>query len=723
MKDLDYYFKSIYTTEYFLIISFLVFILTFFNLSNTLDTSTLLSAILQSLASLLAIITAFTLVAVQLSSQTYGSRILKMFLSPKQNKFFWLLVGLYILSMIICILILISTPMDTNTMKNMPLNLESSIKISFIVLLAFWCFISLPGFITDTIKRLQPERVINNLFMELKVVSANFEDINQYDDYLVPIVDIITVSIINGHIDTAKMGITKLNEYYSYLNETDKINRDNAEEILSYFLKHFKRASKTAMDSLDDVILKHIISNASNLGFFAIQKNINSFSIMVSYYDQLSKKIVERELEQSIEEIMNYFEEKFIGILIISAMKETSDFYKINYLLSLMGCSNRLWEYSLEKNKLTLIKKIDNRMYYIIKKLAGSGLISPINYEINFLTNFALSNMEKYPPILHCVIHKLATIFWELNREWKKPKTDKEFDGLKKVVLNITKSLSQIGFKSFEKDLYNFEFDYYIDAHLYKKQDVISWIIQDLTEIALKYLKEDIYTKYGFDKDEISQSIINCDIRYLEDIGLNLVNKDSNSVIEVINALGDIGYSKNLIKDENTALNVLESMRELCIGLVEHETKGTVSVSVKAVLFIGLFGIENDFSEIIVRSILTLKETISKIICNDKLEDDLLEILLTMEQFIFDIIEEDSLKEYLHLIMGLAEELNKKCPSSSSKIQMFESIKIIKSLLKERGMTDLFSELEDWEKSLSPYSSRRGSYYEFSEKGKRRSSR
>lgn len=715
MEDLDYYFKTIYNFEYSILISFLIFILTFFILSNNLDVSAVLSAILQSLASLLAIITAFTLVAVQLSSQTYGSRILKMFLSPKLNKFFWLLTALYIMSMIMCIFILISIPISAG---NSLLDFENLIKVDFIVLLAIWCFISLPAFITDTIKRLQPDTVINNLFEELKDVSIEFEDITKYDDYIIPIVDIITVSIHKGQIDTAKIGITKLSEYYSFLQINKLINSDNAEEILSYFLKHFKRASKAAIDSLDDLMLKNVIDNASKLGFFTIQKNISSFNVMVSYYNQLSKKMVEGEFEQSIGEILNYFENKFIWILIVATMKEPSDFNRTTYLLALMNCSNKLWEYSVEKNKVMLIEKIDNRMYYITKKLAWSGLFAPINSEIQFLTDFAVSNHEKYPPLLHCVIHKMATIFWNLDRKGTKPKTEDELERLNKLVLNILKSLSEIGLKSLKTDLYKFEFDYYISTPSYHKKQVISWIIEDMAKIALNYLKEDIYTKYDFDKDEINQTVIRCSLKYLEDIGFELINKKSNLIIDVINALDAIGYSRNLLKDQNTALYVLDSLEEIGNKLVEVESKDNVFECVKVLVFMGLFGIENSFSEVTVRSNTTFKKIILKIVCNKNLENDLIKILEVIQEIILELIEdgnEESAKIYLSIIMDVAKELSKKCSSSPSKKRIFESIELIKDMLKRKRMDKLFNELKEWETSLNPYT-RSSHYYEFSKK-------
>lgn len=684
MTDLDDYFKLIYKKEYLILISFFFFILTLYFTNETTDTTTLLTSILQSLATLLAIITAFTLFAVQLSSQTYGSRILKMFLNFENNVFFWSLIGLYIISMILCIWVMISIP---SNVSNSPISNETNFKISFIVLLSFWCFISIPAFITDTLKRLQPDLIIDNLFIELKQAYKDGSyNIIDYNQYITPLVDIITVSIKNDHIEIAQKGLKYLMEYYEFLKDSKLINQENSKETLNYYLKQYIRIGNVAIDANEEIILTETFKNASELGFDSFQISPDSFNLIMDYYNLFSKKIVEGEFEKPIEEIMNYFEEKYVWILCQNVINNPYDINISNRVMILMDCSNNFWKNTVEKNKLILIENVDNRLDYIIKKLTWSGLFAPINNEIKFLTDFAIVYSEKYPFLFFAVIYKLSTVYLEFNRKGFKPKTD-DIQRFNRLFLNIIESFKKIGLKSIKYELHEFELDY----RDYTKKCFIYWVIDAVKSIAIKFLEEEVFHQYELE-DEIRATIIKSSILTLEEIGLELSKLKSDLAIDVLKSLGKIVNSKNFFLNKQITLNVLDSLEKIYPEMYKSENKGCMVEFTKIITKISSFSVENNINEVISRSRDILNNTIVGIVCNENFENEskiILEELESILNYLLQHNKKDRAEEYILILVEVTDEINENCQKNNLIDSLIKLKENIKDLIKNKKMDDL----------------------------------
>ncbi len=131
--------------------------------------------------------------------------------------------------MLYCLFIL--TVFDNND------NFWMSISVVFGIIFTFWCYMSIPLYIVDTIGRLKPEKVVEELVEQIninlikKISQRNnhtsyFTDNNHVspdNDPLIAIVDIITGAVKEGHINTAETGLISLGMSFKKLVEDGKI--------------------------------------------------------------------------------------------------------------------------------------------------------------------------------------------------------------------------------------------------------------------------------------------------------------------------------------------------------------------------------------------------------------------------------------------------------------------------------------------------------------------
>ena len=164
-KVLDFsvkYYDKVFESQNILLLSLIILLISIFNSKDINNAISLLNTIITSLSSILAIVISLTLVAIQLSSQTYSTRILRKFISPDRDDF-WTLITLYLFSIFYSLFLL-----------NSVTNLKSVISdwwvilISFSILLATWSLILLPKYVTSIINSLSPESTLEDLCQEIK---------------------------------------------------------------------------------------------------------------------------------------------------------------------------------------------------------------------------------------------------------------------------------------------------------------------------------------------------------------------------------------------------------------------------------------------------------------------------------------------------------------------------------------------------------------------------
>jgi len=154
-------------TTLFLLVTILIILRLYSNTPYSTDNSRyLLSALAQSQAAIIAIVVSLTLIAIQLSSQTYTPRVIDLFL---RNKFFWFIFLSYIISIIYDLAVLnVLPPNDNPTVLVFGYVLNSSYLIASASIFALITFSLLTLYIKYSIKILKPENIVRGLIENLK---------------------------------------------------------------------------------------------------------------------------------------------------------------------------------------------------------------------------------------------------------------------------------------------------------------------------------------------------------------------------------------------------------------------------------------------------------------------------------------------------------------------------------------------------------------------------
>ena len=598
-----------FETKYIILISTIIFILGLITSSNDSESArSVLSVIIPSLASLLAIIISLTLIIVQLSSQNYGTRILKIFVSCS-NHYFWILISLFLFTIIYSIFLLNSLPKDSDLGYNV-------IWISFSILFSIWSLFLIPKYIIDALNRVEPLWIIDDVSKGINenLVKELDNSPNIIKSTLIPLVDIIKGAIINQRPDIAEYGLKKIfNSFYGLIINRI-INEDNEILFLSNFLPVIDEILNLAIERFEIGTVELIVEKVSKMGFQLIQIDDDiSRALLVKFFGEITTRITSDDFEQLIQSIMNFYEDQFIPYLI----RISSD-YKYDPIVISMNYLDQMWKTSAEKRQIRIKETLGIRLDYIIQKIVRNGLLTPINSEISFLRKFGIWAVKYDSEVLYPIVEVLMTIVMDSSSI--RFKNNFNESKLTSLVPNILKSLKEIGLKSIERDTSQFDESYQSRHQL--KGSIISRIISIIEQIGLIYVNKDTHENFSLSKVTIREKIIDYAVLYLYLIGLELIQKKSDSISKVINALYRIGGPRNTILDKTTIKNVLDYLEEIGLELTENESKGYISECTRYIRDLALLGIKNNFRDVLLYSINYLDKISLKLVCNSELEED-----------------------------------------------------------------------------------------------------
>ena len=226
----------------------------------------LLSALVQSLAAIIAIVVTLTLVAVQLTASAYSPRVIDIF---KKDWVMWLLLVWYGLSIFFGLFVL---EMIGGTYQIL---IRRGVSLEFCVFLAYSmgiiAFAGLFWHVGNVISILNPENIMKrlseditreNVLKHIKSVEANKKDRKKpvEKDPILPIVDIIHSSIMKYNYELAKNGLEAIADQTIEICNSNKYS-DIESDIIS--------------------ISRHFCYHLSLLGIFAV-RNMNEIHIEVS---------------------------------------------------------------------------------------------------------------------------------------------------------------------------------------------------------------------------------------------------------------------------------------------------------------------------------------------------------------------------------------------------------------------------------------------------------
>ncbi len=298
-KGITKYFKcnSFFSILFIYILLFItvIFILpeVFFSLkwvpTDSNSALSLLSTLASSQASIIAIVIALTLVAVQLVAMAYSLRAVEVF---KWDANLLSILFIYIISIIYDILLLNAIENQSNTI--ILSNIQIGIKlfgskniedlINFATRLGVFAFMALFIFIPCTISSLNAKNIIISISKSVKIKEfqntinvAYRDDPSTYSprklgtkDQIIPLIEIIKKAIKEDDSTTAKIGITELKNICIKIINTDG-ERDG---IIRHFCEHFMRINNFALERNDEDSVIEIAESLREIGETAIDEGL-----------------------------------------------------------------------------------------------------------------------------------------------------------------------------------------------------------------------------------------------------------------------------------------------------------------------------------------------------------------------------------------------------------------------------------------------------------------
>lgn len=282
----------------------------------------LLSALAQAQAAIIAIIVSLTLIAMQISAQTYSPRVIDVF---KEYLGFWVLIAVYGISIFFDVFAIYSIPSN-------PFNqyFDYSNILNLAILTAFTAFIALFLFISNTIDLLKPKVIIDKLGNKINVeifleTINNKYSINKYkysimlladsEDQIVPLIDIIKKAIRSDDATTARDGINKLESILLELLNCE----GNKEGVIKHFCEHLRRVSSVCFTENNEDIIIELSKSLERIADEALTINgitSDAISFIVSLLTELGEESSSRGWKEAVTSILNS-----IGMIFISAEK------------------------------------------------------------------------------------------------------------------------------------------------------------------------------------------------------------------------------------------------------------------------------------------------------------------------------------------------------------------------------------------------------------------
>ncbi len=264
------------STQYCILFTILAFIIIIWNIVNISfnsfeinDTSAryLLSALVQSLATIIAIVITLTLVAVQLTASAYSPRVIDVF---KENKMWWLLVW-YGLSIFSGLFVLGMIGGKYSISNSWCIIVPLEICVFFAYSMGIIAFAGLFWHIGNVITLLKPENIIEKLsegittekilkFIESEEKQRVDRTQPVKDDPLQPILDIIHVSIMKYDFESAKHGLEAITDRTIEICNSNKYSdiEDDIISISGHFCYHLSLIGTFAVRNVNEIYIEVI---------------------------------------------------------------------------------------------------------------------------------------------------------------------------------------------------------------------------------------------------------------------------------------------------------------------------------------------------------------------------------------------------------------------------------------------------------------------------------
>ncbi|NPE28489.1 DUF2254 domain-containing protein [Methanococcoides sp. SA1] len=314
----------------------------------------MLSALVQSLAAVIALVITLSLVAVQLSAQSYSSRVIDLY---KKSPDMWILITVYISVIFYGLALIKFIGINTSPLTN---EIETFILIAYLA--GLFAFVSLIPYIWNTLALLNPSVIVQLLAEEITEEKIIKVDGN---DPLLPIIDIITGSIMKYDYTTVRIGLEVIENRISNM-----LNENNDEKISSHFFNQIVMVGGVAQDRKDEIAIKIVLEILGIYGEKAAEKNLNkSTSEIIISLTELVEKTSKNGRERLIATAIDFLA-KIIKITIEKEMEETTS----RGLFALLKIGKKMAEQKMNNQTLHVIYSLAEMGEIVIKKRDSSTM-------------------------------------------------------------------------------------------------------------------------------------------------------------------------------------------------------------------------------------------------------------------------------------------------------------------------------------------------------------
>ncbi|MDF0591745.1 DUF2254 domain-containing protein [Methanotrichaceae archaeon Mx] len=266
------------------------FIIYIFTKTDIESSRYMLSLLVQSQVTILAIVVSLSLVAMQLASSSYSSRVVDLL---KNSPDFWILLIIYIVSIIIGVSIL--KLIQTNEINNF--NLENYISNTY--RFGIVAILILIPYIWNVLELMRPSTIIYKLSQKItakRVLSIQY--IGDNNDPIQPITDIIVKSLMRYDEGTVLIGLKTLSSRITTILDGRSLSGHEEIFLSEVFYHHISEIGFLAIQRNDQYASIQVIRNIEQVGLVAIKNNFRIASIEAVYsIRKVGLKAVEKGFE------------------------------------------------------------------------------------------------------------------------------------------------------------------------------------------------------------------------------------------------------------------------------------------------------------------------------------------------------------------------------------------------------------------------------------------
>ncbi len=275
-----------------------------------------LSSLIQSEATVIAIVITLSLVVIELTASTYSTRVIDIF---KGSPLIWTIIGIYLAAIIYALTLLKSIDFVAASGTS---NFEASVWIAyFLTVFAFgalvlYLFGALNIMKSSTVinvfaRRITNEEILSSVSEYEKFAAKTATSLNYsflYSDILKPVVetdadpiqpiiDIVHSSMMKYDYGTMRYGLKVLENYIINILRSNNFGRDEG-VIIKHILTHLERVGRLAASREDEDSVEEVVNVIFRVGRSSVKYGIeNVAGEVVNSIKNIGRSVIKREME------------------------------------------------------------------------------------------------------------------------------------------------------------------------------------------------------------------------------------------------------------------------------------------------------------------------------------------------------------------------------------------------------------------------------------------